>query len=213
MYFCDNDYLHETEKMMRSIPNFQARRNGVRICKRDMDDCVRQQPPPHSYDEVIKATMAAVSYPPFVERINLYIKEREKNEMNHYWSKRHKTTFEETIEKMDLNNYALISAIYLLTADLKLWRIMKHRITRNRIDFEGVKLGGIQENGYTFFCTAKDLYHGTKHLSISDLADRKLISEKMFAIICTAMAIRRFGINAIQLAERRELQYAESNDK
>ena len=98
-------------------------------------------------------------------------------------------------------NNAFISAVYLMTADFDLWQIMKHHTDKNTIDFESPRLKGIGEKGYTLYCVAKDLYLGTKHLSISDLADKELISKKMFALICNAMAIRRFGIKAMELAE------------
>ena len=135
-----------------------------------------------------------------MERLNNYIREGEKKRVD-YRSKKHKEVFEETIVKMNHKNYAIMSALYLLTADYKLWQVMRHHTKKNKIDFEDVKLGNIQEEGYTLYCVAKDLYHGTKHISISDLADKELISPKMFAVICNAMAIRRFGIKAIQLVE------------
>lgn len=201
MYFSSDSHLREMEKMMCKIPNFRPREHGSRVFKRDMEECIRRQPPPDSYAEMLKITMSAIHYPPFVERVDQYMKERERNAMNHYRSRKHKEIFEEAIIKKDKKNYALISAIYLMTADFKLWQVMQHHTKRNEIDFEDVKLGNIQENGYTLYCAAKDLYHGTKHLSISDLADRDLISSKIFAVICNAMAIRRFGMKAIQLAE------------
>ena len=201
MYFSDNSRLHEVERMMCRIPNVRPRGHGSRVLRKDMEECIRSQPPPNSYEEMMEITMEAIHYPPFVERINQYMKERKNNTMNHYRSKKHKEVFEEAVIKKDKKNYALISAIYLMTADFKLWQVMKQHTKRNEIDFEDVKLGNIQENGYTLYCAAKDLYHGTKHLSISDLADRDLISAKMFAVICNAMAIRRFGMKAIQLAE------------
>ncbi|MCI9126153.1 MAG: hypothetical protein HFG28_03010 [Eubacterium sp.] len=200
MYFSDNTNLSELEKMMQSIPNFRPRRNGSIVLRREMDRCIQEQPPPDSYEEMLAITMSAIHYEPFMERLNNYIREGEKKRVD-YRSKKHKEVFEETIVKMNHKNYAIMSALYLLTADYKLWQVMRHHTKKNKIDFEDVKLGNIQEEGYTLYCAAKDLYHGTKHISISDLADKELISPKMFAVICNAMAIRRFGIKAIQLVE------------
>ena len=42
------------------------------------------------------------------------------------------------------------------------------------------------------------IYIGTKHLTISDLSDTELISPMLFGVICNAMAIRRYGLGAIQ---------------
>lgn len=88
-----------------------------------------------------------------------------------YRNEKHKAVFEEITAKMDKNNFALLSALYLLTADHRLWKIMKHHTQKNEVDFQHVSLKGIHENGYILYCVAKDLYLGTKHLSVSDLSD------------------------------------------
>ena len=115
---------------------------------------------------------------------------------------KHSTTFTDTIRKKNKKDYALMSAIYLLTAEFALWQTIKRHITNNTIDFKNLHPVGISENGYTLFCAAKDLYLGTEYLTISDLADPQLIPPRMFALICNAMAIRRFGLGAIHFEQR-----------
>lgn len=110
---------------------------------------------------------------------------------------KHRLIFAEAIQKRDIKNYALMSALYLLTTDLKLWNVARRYMEGNSIHFSKIKLCGIHPDGYTLFCGAKDLYLGTKHLSVGDLSDPELITPKMFALICNAMAIRRFGLGAI----------------
>ena len=95
-----------------------------------------------------------------------------------------------------------MAAIYLLTAEHRLWMQIKRFVEINEIKFGSFKPRDSSENGYTLLCCAKDLYLGTKHITISDLADTELIAPKMFALICNAMAIRRFGLGAIQYKER-----------
>ncbi len=58
------------------------------------------------------------------------------------------------------------------------------------------------EESYPLYCAAKDLYLGTKHITINDLADNKLIGSKTFALICNAMAIRKFGLGAVRYIEK-----------
>ena len=58
--------------------------------------------------------------------------------------------------------------------------------------------------GYALYCASKDLYLGTKNLTIGDLADTDLIPSKIFGLICNGMAIRRFGLGAIQLNQNNE---------
>lgn len=75
-------------------------------------------------------------------------------------------------------------------------------VQRNEILFENIHLKGSTANGYTLYCTAKDLYLGTKNLTIGDLADTTIIEPKIFGVICNAMAIRRYGLGAVKFMER-----------
>ena len=67
MYFSDNSGLHEVEKMMCKIPNFRPRGHGSRVLRKDMEECIRSQPPPDSYEQMMEVTMAAIHYPPFTK--------------------------------------------------------------------------------------------------------------------------------------------------
>ena len=109
----------------------------------------------------------------------------------------HRLAFDEAVRRLSKKNFALMATIYLLTAEHKLWMQIKRFVERNEIKFDSFKPKDSTENGYTLLCCAKDLYLGTKHITISDFADTELVAAKMFALICNAMAIRRFGLSAI----------------
>lgn len=201
MYFTGTKYLHEIENIMQEIPNFSPRGHGGTVLGKEMEDYIRGQPPPDSYEKMMSTLMAGIRYQPLGERLSRYLKESEGKAVS-YRNEKHKAVFEEITAKMDKQNFALLSALYLLTADHRLWKIMKQHTQKNVVDFAGVSLKGIHENGYTLYCVAKDLYLGTKHLSVSDIADTGLIRPQMFMLVCNAMAVRRFGMKAIRLAER-----------
>lgn len=230
MYFTETTALHEMERIMREIPNFRPRGHGVIVLRQfeyTADDCDCRFCPHHicsgkrikcglencpclrerivagaaQHKEVILETMSAIRYPPFVKRLRNYLTESEESPMN-YRNEKHRAVFMESVKKSCNKNNALLSALYLLTADNSLWNAAKHKTADGNICFEQIKLPDCTESAYTLFCAAKDLYLGTKHLSVSDLADTDLIPPKMFALICNAMAIRRFGLGAIQLTER-----------
>ena len=112
-------------------------------------------------------------------------------------NEKHRETFTEAIEGVFLKNYALLAALYVLTADCFLWKKAQPYICRNRIDFERFQLLKSTENGYTLFCAAKDLYTSTKYLSIADLADSRIVPPKLFEVICSAMEIRRVGVSSV----------------
>lgn len=192
MYFNDNHPLQEIEKMMRRIPNFAPRGHGVAVIGyvESMESGIA------TYREVMAATMSEVKNKPFLLRLEKYIEESE-NEPMEFKNDKHREIFMEAACKLDKKNYALMAALYLLTADLKLWNAVKRCVVKNDIQFRCVHLHGSTENGYTLYCAAKDLYLGTKNLSICDLADAELIPPKIFGLVCNAMAIRRFGLGAI----------------
>lgn len=228
MYFSDSYELRQLEKLIRAIPNFRSRGHGVMIlhryeyterdcdclacphfisrkrgCGADKCPCIGERitAGAATLKETVAETMAAIKYPPFVERLIQYLKESEGNPM-YFRNEKHRTVFTEAVAKLDKKDYALMAAVYLLTADCRLWSITGRYVQRNEILFENIHLKGSTANGYTLYCTAKDLYLGTKNLTIGDLADTTIIEPKIFGVICNAMAIRRYGLGAVKFKER-----------
>ena len=108
-------------------------------------------------------------------------------------SQQHKSTFKKAIRKKDKTDTRLMAAMYLLTADQILWNKVKGNIRESRIDYDEVRLDTVSENCYTLYSASKDMYFNTDHVSLSDIFDTKLISEKMYNVIITAINIRRLG--------------------
>ena len=101
-----------------------------------------------------------------------------------YLNERHRARFVLAARNVRKDNFALLSALYLLTA--------------NTVFFEKIKLYDCSEKAYTLYCAAKDLTLGTKHITVSDLADADLVPSMLFRTICNAVAIRRFGLVAVK---------------
>ena len=114
-------------------------------------------------------------------------------------NKRHQIAFTEAVKKMNRADQTLMSAVYLCTADQKLWAKASRHIGFSQIDFDNIKLTDSTENAYTLLGCAKDLTLGTQHITISDMADSELISTKLFRLICNAMVICRDGLGDIDL--------------
>lgn len=224
--------FRELDRLMRSVPNFAPRGHGIILsrkqeytakdcdcrycpyysarrknaCALDRCDCVAERiiAGVATYRETIAETMSVIHYPPIVRRINQLLKESEETPMN-YRNEKHRIVFAEVIARLNRKDKALMSALYLLTADHRLWQAAKPFTRQNEINMNAVRVRDCDENAYTLLCAAKDLYLGTKHLTVSDLADAELIPPKVFALICNAMAIRRFGLGAIQYEEIGEM--------
>ncbi len=222
MYFILNSPLHCYEVMMQGVPNFKPRGCGVRYgispiettceyclyfkrkkCMHDrcpfIDDKVASGTATigkYFARQIYEETFKNIKHPKFRLRLEQYIRECEGKPMT-YFDKHHETEFQRTIINLNNDNFALLSAVYLLTAEFGLWRKSRNAVEYGRINFDKIKLGSVGERGYTLYACASDLYKGTKLLTIADLCDTDMISPKMFGVICNAMAIRRFGFGAI----------------
>ena len=233
MYFTENRYDRSIESMMKGIPNFYPRGSGIVVTSRfeytaDMCDCrlcehyggkLRGCKVPRcvcleeriavgvaSLKEVMKETMSEIKHSGFLRRLRRYIKESEVIPMT-FLSEQHRLSFNAALDrigKYDTKNYALVASLYLLTADLRLWNQTRRYVENHGISFGKLRPKNCSEHSYPLYCAAKDLYLGTKHITINDLADNKLINAKTFALICNAMAIRKFGLGAIQFTDEKK---------
>lgn len=229
MDFYESSLRRDLERLMRRIPNFAPRSSGIKVTKYSAQDCGCENCSYHtgkgknikcgltvcacikermeagiaSRREILTETMAAIRFSPFQKRLQNYLKEMEETPMD-FNDEKHRAAFSAAIERLEQKNDALMAVVYLLTADHRLWTAAQRHVERNAIHFSSIKLQNSTVNGYALFCCAKDLYLGTKNLPISDLADTELIPPKLFALICNAMAIRRFGLGAIQCTPERK---------
>lgn len=89
------------------------------------------------------------------------------------------------------------AALFLLTADEKLWQLVKNVVTADAIHFEHTKLGGIGTEGYTLFQMARTLSTGQTKITVSELADAELISDPLLAVLVGSMLIARFGADVL----------------
>jgi len=189
--FSDNPYDRRMERLMMTVPNFKPRGVGFRFAEPQIFFAVTATPA-----EILSATVQQIRCPPFRKRFYESI-ESEENPMI-YLNERHRTRFALAAKNVHRDNLALLSALYLLTADGRLWNCCKHQVKNDCVFFENIRLGDCHERAYTLYCAAKDLTLGTKHITVSDLADADLVPPMLFRTICNAMAIRRFGLAAIK---------------
>ena len=192
MFFTEDDNLRELEYLMKGVPNFKPRGHGIMVV------CgLEYMPMYETRKQLIVWATQNIRHPLFRERLNDYLLERGEYVMD-FVSKRHKDTFERKIRKVNPQNYKMIAAVYLLTANFKLQKVSYKHIHNDGIVFNQINKRQLSDIGYTLFCAAKDLYFGTKYITVSDLCDKQLIYPEMFGLICNAMGIKRFGIKAIK---------------
>ncbi len=185
MLFIHNPKLRKLEAFMQEVPNFPPK-YGERVYKELEEQILLLS---------IEKAVMELKKVPFMQKTQ-YLYEGNEDIMK-FRNEQHRSTFLKEIKSRSFSNYKLIAALYLLTADSKLWDTAKEFVGKEDIDFESIHLKSGSENAYALFCAAKDLYNGSRHLAIDDIADVGLIKNKVFTLICNAMLIKRKGLTAV----------------
>ena len=114
----------------------------------------------------------------------------------------HQRIFE--TEKLNLykpSNRSL-AALYLLTADHPLWIKTKRYIDRGgKVDLKSVHLGDISTDGYVLWKAVKELQTGERQISLCELSDNNIISDRVFRLIVQSVTISRFGTTVLNNTE------------
>lgn len=147
--------------------------------------------------ELLAILAAEVAIPPFVSRVSRLSKQ----DNSAFRNEAHRHRFEAAQQRNLTDTIPQMAAVYLLTADSFLWGKSQAAAIPERIDFKTIQIHGVDLDGYVLFHTAKDLYSGTKHISLSELTDPELVSDEAFRVIITAFLIRRYGAEVL-CAER-----------
>lgn len=116
----------------------------------------------------------------------------------------HKQAFHAAVKKQEEKNYELLAALYLLTADEKVWNCAKDKVRKGQIFFEGIRLGSVSEESYCLYAAAKDIYLGSGNIRLRDLGKRNMMNQTVYSQIMTAVSICRFGIAVIRIGETNE---------
>lgn len=174
MIFSDSPSQKALERMMTQVKGFPPRGSGVMVLRRfeytaEMCDCrlclyynrkkkctVSQCPcieerivaGAAGRSEVMTETMKDIHNAAFRKRLIQFIRESEELPMN-FRNEKHRLAFDEAIRKLNKKNFALMSALYLLTAEHKLWMQIRNFVERNEIKFDRFKPKDSTENGYT----------------------------------------------------------------
>ena len=108
---------------------------------------------------------------------------------------RHQRTFEkEAAMRPDSISRTLLAGLYLLTADGNLWNQVKDQISLRRVYVDEMRPKNLTGTSYVFFSAAKDILSGSHTVQLTEIADPALLSLKSYLILCTALAIRAYGV-------------------
>jgi hypothetical protein len=98
----------------------------------------------------------------------------------------------------------LIAQIFLLSAYESLWVEAKKVLERNCVVYSalGLTIKEIDVNPHNLFTTALDLEYGSAHSDLLDLSDDEVVDFDVFRMICYAVAISAYGLDAVKVSEK-----------
>ena len=108
----------------------------------------------------------------------------------------HGVLFEKEIRYHKGCSRKMTAALYLLTADSRLWHQAENHVGTNEIDITAMKPRRLCRMAYVCYALARDIVTGSKTVALTELADPSLLSPRYFMVIQTAMLIRGYGLNA-----------------
>ncbi len=112
-----------------------------------------------------------------------------------YRDDRHQHTFEKEIAmRPESISRPLLAALYLLTADGNLWNQVRDQVSLRRVYVDDMRPKNLNGTSYVFFTAARDILTGTRNIQLTEIADPALLSIKSYLILCTALAIRAYGV-------------------
>lgn len=154
-----------------------------------------------SFCEAVKSTFSEVKHIPFQRRLSRIYQRKDDGTMI-FQNSNHQRIF--GTEKQNLYNPSdrSLASLYLLTADHPLWIKTKRYIDRGgKVDLKSVPLGDISTDGYALWKAVKELQTGEKQISLCELSDSNIISDRAFRLIVQAAAIARFGATVLNNTE------------
>lgn len=175
---------------MRQIPGFQPRRCGV----------IRGKPEKMAdvpYGELVLLFVGEIPPSRLAARI-IDLKNRGEVAGFVFQSGQHNKRFREICENGDYpflcSDHGRAAALFLLSADTFLWDRAKPCIKKDGIRYKEMAVHGIEPDGYALLCAAKEMCGGRPGLSLSELGDPELISDRLLQVILSGILISRHGI-------------------
>ena len=219
MYYTTTPEGNRMEALMKKPPGFVQRGGGrrrpYRFTKQDCDchcclhyhrksctvsECpfleIRLECGAASFYEAVRAAFADGCNADLRLRLSQIYGKEKKNAM--FQNDRYKNIFEIQRKLLRKPDNRALAALYLLTADRALWNCCKRYLDeRGKLNFAAIRLVALSADGYALWKAVKELQTGQRQISLCELADREVISDRAFYLITQSAAISHFGTAAL----------------
>ena len=192
--FCSSPYLCKLELQMQQPPGYRPRGKGV--CVSDGTEWKDKG----SYAEIVDYVISRIQLENLKIRIQEIFQQGDKEVI--FRNMKHRKDFYCLLSGSrasviyEYSNYG--AAVFLLSADEKLWELVQGSVLDTGIYFNRIKLGSVSMEQYILFHAAKDIYSGSRHIRLAELTDRELISDEMLRLIVNAFVIEKCGVEIIK---------------
>lgn len=193
----------ELERMMQTVPGFQARKSGKIVSRFPCGATGHVGPESRemiSIGELMMHFAKEVAQDQFTNRVMRLLRQP----CPLFFLAGHGERFRSlwTARCGERKGNAVCAALYLLAADRFLWGQSVAAIRPNGIRFKEIPIYGVDMGGYVLFHTAKLLYQGTGQIRLMELMDTQRIDDDTFRLVLAAFLIRRYGAGVL-MEERR----------
>jgi hypothetical protein len=150
-------------------------------------------------NEFVRDCFCSQMGPQLQDRLKDYLRQ---NTIHFFRSDAHRkrwTHWRDRYYRMSSRNKA---ALFLLTAYDDIWRRVIWKFDGNGIDFQSVRLSGIQPELYSVYQAAKAISTGSRNITTVDLASPELVTDEAFQLIICALLLAKYG-EAILKSERK----------
>lgn len=192
-FLSNNQNLYALEKQMKQPPGYRPRGHGFYISMIDWKSR-------GNYAEIVDCVISRMQLEELSERVAEIYSVADKEKI--FRDEGHRRIFW-TLLMLKRNNFFFecpnySAAVFLLTAEEKLWNTVRENVLDTGIYFDRVKLGRVTLEEYILFHAAKDVYYGTKHIRLSELVDRELIPDEVLKLIINALVIEKCGVEIVK---------------
>lgn len=227
MYFTSKPSLNSMEAIMKRPPGRNQRGGGRlrRVYPVSKSDCdcklclyhrkkkgcsmevcpvlnIRLSCGAASLHEAVHAAFADARHIPFQRRLS-HLYDRKDDAPMIFQTDQHNQRFEAQKLHLRKPDHRSLAVLYLLTADHTLWSKTRRYFSNcGEVDLQAVRLGDVSTDCYAIWKAVKELQTGQRQISLCELADSSVISDRAFRLIVQAVTIARFGAAVLKTEVR-----------
>ncbi len=192
--FCNSPQLCALERQMQQPPGYRPRGSGIYIVGAE------EWKSRGNYSEIVDCVISRMQLEYLKKRIQELFKSDDKEMI--FRNEKHRRDFYSLLlgrrRKNLCEHRGYGASVFLLSAEEELWEVVYKQVLDTGIYFDRIRLGGVTLEQYILFHAAKDVYHGTKHIRLSELTDRELIPDEILRLIVNAFVIGKCGVEIVK---------------